>query len=100
VPSDDVLPVGSKSPLGDGRWGHVDLEGNRAEWTLDWLDEYMSPCVDCARLQPPPLDAGITLASQRVVRGVYSTLLVSYRGSDEESGAYDSLVGFRCARAP
>jgi len=100
VPSDDVLPVGSKSPLGDGRWGHVDLEGNRAEWTLDWLDEYMSPCVDCARLQPPPLDAGTTFASQRVVRGVYSTLLVSYRGSDEETGTYDSLVGFRCARAP
>jgi sulfatase modifying factor 1 len=101
APTDDVLPVGSRSPLGDGRWGHVDLAGNRAEWTLDWLDHYESPCVDCARLQPPPLDAGVTGASQRVVRGEYvDILLTSYRGSDEETGTYDSLVGFRCARAP
>jgi sulfatase modifying factor 1 len=99
-PGDDVLPVGSKSPLGDGRWGHVDLAGNRAEWTLDWLDEYVSPCVDCARLQPPSADEVPTFAPQRVFRGEYGVLLVSYRGSDEESGTYDSLVGFRCARAP
>ena len=99
-PSDDVLPVGSKSPLGDGRWGHVDLEGNRAEWTLDWLDAYETPCVDCARLQPPPLDAGTTLDSQRVVRGDYEVLLTSYRASDEESDTYDSQVVFRCARSP
>jgi sulfatase modifying factor 1 len=100
APTDDVLPVGSRSPLGDGRWGHVDLEGDRAEWTLDWLDEYLSPCVDCARLQPPSAAEITTLAPQRVLRGEYGVLLVSYRGGDEESGTYDSLVGVRCARAP
>jgi formylglycine-generating enzyme required for sulfatase activity len=99
-PDQDVLPVGSKSPLGDARWGHVDLAGNRSEWTLDWLDTYMSPCVDCARLQAPSADETPTFAPQRVLRGEYGTLLTSYRGSDEESGTYDGLVGFRCARSP
>ncbi len=99
-PDQDVLPVGSKSPLGDGRWGHIDLAGNRAEWTLDWLDAYVSPCVDCARLQAPPAADTGTSAPQRAFRGEYSVLLVSYRGGDEESGTYDGLVGFRCARAP
>ncbi|HTA18503.1 MAG TPA: SUMF1/EgtB/PvdO family nonheme iron enzyme, partial [Polyangia bacterium] len=99
-PDQDVLPVGSKSPLGDGRWGHVDLAGNRSEWTLDWLDTYMNPCVDCARLQAPSADEVPTFAPQRVLRGEYGVLLTSYRGSDEESGTYDGLVGFRCARAP
>lgn len=98
--SDDVLPVGAKSPLGDGKWGHIDLAGNRAEWVLDWLDEYVSPCVDCARLQTPSPAETPTFAPQRVFRGEYSVLLTSYRGGDEESGTYDSLLGIRCARAP
>ena len=70
-PDQDVLPVGSKSPLGDARWGHVDLEGNRAEWTLDWLNAYVSPCVDCAQLQQPSADEATTSDPERVVRGDY-----------------------------
>jgi len=40
--------VGSK-PAGKGRWGHTELVGNVAEWTLDWYREgYPTPCADCA----------------------------------------------------
>ena len=60
------MPVGSTSPLGDGRWGQADLAGNVWERTLDAADGskllptvgarfcppdgYAQPCVDCANL--------------------------------------------------
>jgi formylglycine-generating enzyme required for sulfatase activity len=50
------LPVGSKSPAGDGRWGQADLAGNLAEWVLDYgynLLDYPVPCVDCANTVEP-----------------------------------------------
>ncbi|MGH7435037.1 MAG: formylglycine-generating enzyme family protein, partial [Polyangiaceae bacterium] len=69
-------PVGSRSPFGDARWGHVDMAGNVWEWNLDSADPggllptqgaglcpsvgYVDPCVDCA-----PLDAG----PSRILRG-------------------------------
>jgi len=47
----DIPPVGSKSPLGDGRWGHSDLAGSMYEWALDWWTPYLPyPCDDCAVL--------------------------------------------------
>jgi formylglycine-generating enzyme required for sulfatase activity len=42
--------VGSKSPKGDGRWGHSDLAGNAMEWTLDYKGPYPNPCDNCAYL--------------------------------------------------
>lgn len=54
--------VGSKSPFGDGRWGHADLSGNAWEWTLDYFEEPLpTPCADCVGLNPA--------SSFRVVRG-------------------------------
>jgi formylglycine-generating enzyme required for sulfatase activity len=52
--------VGSRSPVGDGRWGHTDLAGNVWEWTLDWHASYSNPCTDCANLMA---------SSTRVIRG-------------------------------
>jgi formylglycine-generating enzyme len=90
--------AGDKSPAGDGRWSQADLAGNQAEWTLDWLRDYVDPCVDCANLQLP---AGAATPS-RAVRGyahVGSTaspqLLTSVRGDDSFH-----WIGFRCAREP
>ena len=50
------IAVGSR-PYGDGCWGHSDLAGNVAEWTLDrvrWPDptpasvtDYVVPCNNC-----------------------------------------------------
>ena len=35
---EDILPVGSRSPMGDGRWGHADLGGSMAEHTARGID--------------------------------------------------------------
>jgi formylglycine-generating enzyme required for sulfatase activity len=45
--------VGSKSPLGDGKWGQADLAGNVREWTRDWFGlpgnlPYPSVCGTCS----------------------------------------------------
>ena len=90
--------VGAKSPTGDGRWGQADLAGLRGEWTLDWLADYVDPCVDCVNMKKPP--GGTT--TSRAVRGYAHIgdtapprLLTSLRGDDSYG-----WVGFRCARSP
>jgi formylglycine-generating enzyme len=88
--------VGSDSPLGDGKWGQADLAGNVGEWTLDVSAQYLTPCDDCANVEPP-------LAS-RVVRGggynlLPSALLTSYRSSAAATSR-DPAFGVRCARGP
>lgn len=42
--------VGSKSPAGDGKYGHADLHGNMGEMVLDVNVGYSNPCMDCAPL--------------------------------------------------
>ena len=86
--------VGSKSPKGDGRWGHADLEGNVWEWTLD---RYVSPyasatCIDCAYL---------TTGSSRTVRGYgFSDSEFYLRSAIRNSGdPVGRGIGSRCARS-
>jgi formylglycine-generating enzyme required for sulfatase activity len=84
--------VGSKSPKGDGRWGHADLGGNEFEVVLDW---FVSPyaqniCTNCANLTPTDVKVvrggGFLDGPQAAVRTVAGPM---YRNYD---------VGFRCAR--
>jgi hypothetical protein len=50
----DLPPVGSVSPLGDGKWGQVDLTGSVVEWVRDTFKAQMlKPCADCARMEDP-----------------------------------------------
>jgi formylglycine-generating enzyme required for sulfatase activity len=89
-----IAPVGS-APAGAGRWGQLDLAGELWEWTLDWDDAYVNPCVDCAYLM---------VSSERMSRGGgfsadASGLLVWNRGSLPPEGHF-SNTSFRCARAP
>lgn len=86
--------VGSRSPAGDGRWGHADLAGSVWEWNLDWKADFTAPCDDCAAV-----DAG----TYRVAHGggfksMPPELRVGLRvwGTPSER---DSFFGFRCARA-
>jgi sulfatase modifying factor 1 len=101
-----LAPVGQTSPKGDGKWGHVDLTGNLSQWTLDWLNEYVTPCADCANLLIPPPDADPGTDPSRATRGgSYSddatNLLVSFRYSEvPTAGTSNGALGVRCARAP
>jgi formylglycine-generating enzyme required for sulfatase activity len=87
--------VGSKSPKGDGKWGQSDLDGNIAEWTLDWwTNPYPMPCNNCAEL---------TDASYRVFRGMESgtSNILMFRSAERaanDPGSHAAGIGARCAR--
>lgn len=95
--ADAAAPVGSKSPKGDGRWGHADLSGNLNEWVLDWWgQQYSEECNDCA--------VRISDATGRVFRGgSFASNAVGLLSSDRLS-AYKPTdrsvyLGGRCARS-
>jgi len=82
--------------MGDGKWGHADLAGNVAEWTLDWYAAtYPTPCDGCANL---------TSATNRALRGGgFGTNELMLRGAARSSFAPTGrsiVIGLRCARAP
>ncbi|WP_394841810.1 formylglycine-generating enzyme family protein [Pendulispora brunnea] len=93
---DNLLPVGSKSPQGDGTWNQADLAGSLWEWTLDSSRTLLPPpCADCSNYSPS--------ATPRVRRGGN----VSSENTDELRTDYSSerpgterhwSNGFRCAR--
>jgi len=88
---------GTRSPAGDGRWGHADLAGNVWEWVYDY---YATPyptttCVDCANY---------TVSQFRVNRGgsyanTAAAVITSIRGASSQT-LPDKTIGFRCARNP
>ncbi len=91
-------PVATKSPLGDAKWGHIDMAGNVWEWVADWFVYPLSKaCVDCA-------DTSATGLTRRVARGG------GYGSSDSGvavNSRYDfthtarmEYTGVRCARTP
>jgi formylglycine-generating enzyme len=91
-----VAIVGSKSPQGDGKWGHADLAGNVWNWVLDSSGQEPLPatCIDCAELSPAPV---------RIVRGgsFYLTApwaLVSAPYTNDPTD-HNQTTGVRCARA-
>jgi formylglycine-generating enzyme required for sulfatase activity len=91
---DSTQNVGSKSPKGDGKWGHADLAGNVWEWMRDGYDEYQVECYNCADLRGD--------SSYRVVRGGNLHLVASYLRSafrlDYSPEYHSLLIGARCAR--
>ena len=92
----DILPVGSKSPQGDGKWGQADLAGNLWEYTLDYsaVPYRLKTCTDCADLQAAPY---------RTFRGGgfanESFYEVTSLRLERSPGIADYDVGFRCARS-
>ena len=97
------LPVGSKAPLGNGRWGHADLTGSQWEWTFDWLDEpeyLITSRDDCSELAPHRMPGYVVRGAIRGGAFNWDELYqpTSYRGGDPPDARYGS-IGFRCARA-
>jgi formylglycine-generating enzyme len=89
----DIARVGSR-PLGDGRWGHSDLNGNMREWVLDWyVHPYPTPCNNCAQLGS---------GDSRVVRGAsFADPLNSISGRGFQPPTLrQGGIGFRCGRDP
>jgi formylglycine-generating enzyme len=88
-------PVGMFGP-GAGAWGQLDLVGEVSQWNLDWFDDYVDPCTDCADVA----DADAGASASRVIRGIGSderlSLLVPSRHALDPTGR----VGIRCARSP
>jgi formylglycine-generating enzyme len=90
-----IPDVGSDSPGGDGKWGHADLAGSMAEWTLDYHGTFIVPCANCATL----MDMG----NGREARGgdfshdAGALETTSRLGLAPGSPAND-FMGIRCAR--
>jgi sulfatase modifying factor 1 len=97
----DILPVGSR-PKGNGPYGHADLAGNVAEWTLDWFFyPYPLPCDNCAALDGGMPDGGPPL---KVFRGggyyYEESLLPTWTRFTDLPGNRDDSYGVRCAYDP
>lgn len=103
APLEGLLPVGSK-PAGVGRFGQLDLNGNRFEWVLD-ADELMKdpnnvqlllPCQDCARDE----------SAVAVIRGLRNMSFFQEMGNigvgklaySERPTTFHVAIGLRCAR--
>ena len=94
-----VKGVGSKAPLGDGKWGQADLVGNAWEWNLD---VYMAPypqasCQNCATTTA-------SASSLRVFRGGsagnQASVLLSATRNSRDPTDHNGFIGARCARTP
>jgi formylglycine-generating enzyme required for sulfatase activity len=86
--------VGSR-PEDANRWGHRDLAGNVAEWTLDAVGPYPAK---------PVTNYANTAYGYRVIRGgdfgtPADALRATFRGT-AGPGESASSLGFRCARTP
>ena len=92
------LPVGSKSPLGDGRWGHADLAGGVAMWAVDYgITMYPVPCVDCANFEAPSDGRRVYVGSSN---GTYADFENARARFEANPYNDDGGIGVRCVRAP
>jgi formylglycine-generating enzyme required for sulfatase activity len=90
----DVLQVGSK-PAGRGTWGHLDLAGSIAEWTLDTLAAYpATPATNYANLDP---DIRVYRGGNWKLAGEFASAAKRWGWAPE---LRDEGNGLRCARSP
>jgi len=83
------------TPLGNGRWGHIDLAGSEGEPVLDFASPFPVPCNDCAQ---------ITGAGDRRARGGSwnqgpTDLENTYRNNQLSPSESHPQMGLRCARS-
>lgn len=89
-----ATPVGTYSPIGNGKYGQTDLAGNAWEWTLDESAPLSATCTDCvnaAYVAYPVLKGGSYVLDD-------TKIFSSQR--DSAQTIRTTLVGLRCARTP
>lgn len=92
----DLILVGTK-PAGSGRYGHADMAGNVAEWTLDfWNNSQAGSCTDCTNL---PSD-GTSRMSRGGSYDAPAGFLYTLFGFGVDPATPSDAYGVRCARAP
>jgi formylglycine-generating enzyme required for sulfatase activity len=90
--------VGSLSPKGDARWGHMDMAGNAQEWVLDYfVTPYPSgACNNCAVTTP----GGNATLRGGAKAALITDMLTSARFSRTLGVGRRADDGIRCARSP
>lgn len=92
--------VGS-APLGAGRWGQMDLNGSRCEWTFDrfthdpGINPYPVPCTDCVQLDES--FQGFAMMDLSYYQAPNQTATENVFGVGLPSQRVDAL-GVRCVR--
>ena len=85
------------APAGNARWGHADLAGSMAEWTLDFYSAtwYSDPAASGSDV------ANLTTAEYKVRRdtGWRASGASWLRAAARGGGIIDDVSGMRCARA-
>ncbi len=95
----DVPAVGSRSPLGDGKWGHTDLAGSMTEWSRDaFMNKMPQPCTDCAQLTDPVVDGIATRGGS--FKSVQLFVVNTKRAWIESDFRIHASMGIRCAKDP
>jgi formylglycine-generating enzyme len=88
--------VGSLSPKGNTDFGHTDMAGNMAEWTLDTLvEQYSASCDDCTNNSTGP-----GRASRGGAWGYPAGNLQAVTRVEAGPGGRYEDIGIRCARPP
>jgi formylglycine-generating enzyme len=91
--------VGSRSPAGDGRWGHADLAGNAWEWVVSpGGTTLVNPCKDCT-VYPAPASIAAGLRGGSALSPVAGNQDAIVSRLEESAWTEsDPTFGFRCAR--
>ena len=84
--------TGSRSPQGDGKWGHADLAGSMSEWVLDHHGTLPTPCKNCAHLQ----DENLGRDSRGGDHAHPAELLATTVRTGFDPASRESFFGLRC----
>jgi len=93
----NIAAVGSV-PLGAGLWGHLDMAGDAAEWTLDQAGLPPTTCTDCAYLTGGDYTRATHGGGYNDDLTSINPLFAVYR--EPLKRLESTAPGFRCARIP
>jgi formylglycine-generating enzyme required for sulfatase activity len=96
------IPSVGSTPMGAGRWGHVDLLGSMFEWVLDLAADYPPSCVDCANVSQGSwriMRGGNWLDAPDFLRSTRRDYSMEPSGTETTTLTRWDTTGVRCARS-